>query len=456
MTTPPNRGGTSLASHTIWGRRSRRTGDVADCAAGLFPVFPEDRTTDAPPVADLPLDPVCGLRPAGRRGTRGRCRRRRLDPCRRDGRALRSEHLDRAGRGEGAAAAQPEGVRRPPDDRALRPLSRSLRQGRLRHHHGACGIFAAYPPLVAGDPRARQEGRRDAQSRHAGKHDRAGDRPRRPDPGDVGQSRASAARLSSRMRPRRFRGCARSRARGRSTSRSMAALRPTTRRRSRARARTCWSRAPRCSRAARPITTAPTSRRSAMPRRWRAGRLPDGRADRRQMDRRRTAAGDRHGRRVQARRQPLPRPHHGRRLVRLQGRGRALSSLRRARLPVGAPHADLSRAQGPHRRDLGGVFGAGAAHAGLDVRERPEIPRLHARHRQRLPLHARGLHGERAELHRQGHGADAVGQEDEADRQQRVARHHPHAQQRVRRHHRQQQRFLSEGAARARSTASTT
>ena len=60
---------------------------------------------------------------------------------------------------------------------------------------------------------------------------------------------------------------------------------------------------------------------------------------------------------------------------------------------------------------IGGLFGAGAAHAGLDVRERPAVSRLHARHRQRLSLHARGLYGERSELHRQGDGADAVGQE---------------------------------------------
>ena len=152
---------------------------------------------------------------------------------------------------------------------------------------------AARPPLAAGDPRARQEGRRDAQSRHAGEHDRAGDRPRRPDPGDVGQSGLRRPDVHS-VRGREDCAAARARRRaGRSTSRSMAASRRTTRRRSRAPAPTCWSRAPPCSRAAHPITIAPTSRRSAMPRRWRAGRLPDGRADRRQMDRRRTAAGDR-------------------------------------------------------------------------------------------------------------------------------------------------------------------
>ena len=48
----------------------------------------------------------------------------------------------------------------PSDDRAVRSLSRSLRQGRLRHHHRACRGRSARASLAAGDPRARQEGRR--------------------------------------------------------------------------------------------------------------------------------------------------------------------------------------------------------------------------------------------------------------------------------------------------------
>ena len=65
----------------------------------------------------------------------------------------------------GDAPAFEEDVRHAPDDRALRSLSRGLRQGRLRHHHGACGGRPARASLAAGDPRARQEGRRHAQSR---------------------------------------------------------------------------------------------------------------------------------------------------------------------------------------------------------------------------------------------------------------------------------------------------
>ena len=113
--------------------------------------------------------------------------------------------------------------------------------------------------------------------------------------------------------------------------------------------------------------------------------------------RRRAAAGNRHDRRVQARRQPLPRPHHRRRLVRLQGRARPLSSLRRARLPVGAPHADLPRAEEARGRDHGRLFDPGPARSRAGrSRTIPRYPGLHARHRQRLPLHARGLHRDRA------------------------------------------------------------
>ena len=90
------------------------------------------------------------------------------------------------------------------------------------------------------------------QSRHAGRDDRARDRPRRPHPGDVGQSRLRRPGLHP-VRGREDRAAARAgRRRGRSTSRSMAASRRTTRRWSRAPAPMCWSRAPPCSRAASP------------------------------------------------------------------------------------------------------------------------------------------------------------------------------------------------------------
>ena len=58
--------------------------------------------------------------------------------------------------------------------------------------------------------------------------------------------------------------------------------------------------------------------------------------------------------------------------------------------------------------------------AGLDVRGQSGVSGLCARPRQRLSLSARGLYGERSALHRQGHGADAVGQKNPADRQQRI------------------------------------
>ena len=172
--------------------------------------------------------------------------------------------------------------------------------------------------------------------------------------------------------------------------------------------------------------------------------------------RRRAAAGDRRDRPVQARRQRLPRPHHRRRLVRLQGRARPLSSLCRARLPVGASHADLSRTEEARWADFGRLFDPGPedSTAGPSSDD-PALPGLHPRQGQRLPLPARGLYREQSDLHRQGHGADAVGQEDQEDRQQRVVRDHPDAQHRVQRHHRRPRPTIIRRRCAPRSTRST-
>ena len=102
-------------------------------------------------------------------------------------------------------------------------------------------------------------------------------------------------------------------------------------------------------------------------------------------------AGDRQDRQFPAGRQRVSRPHHRRRLVRLQGRGRALSSLCRLYLPVGAPHADLSRAEEARRRDQRRHRHSRPAAARLDVRGQSGVSRLRAGPRQRLPLSARGL-----------------------------------------------------------------
>ena len=142
----------------------------------------------APPAPHRAVDPGFGLLQARRGGARGRGRRRRLDPPRRDGRAFRAGHHLRAGRGEGAAPDHAEDARRPSDDRAGRSASRSLRQGRRRHHHRACRGRPASAPLAAGDPRARQEGRRHHEPGDAGRDDRARHRPGRSGAGDVGQS----------------------------------------------------------------------------------------------------------------------------------------------------------------------------------------------------------------------------------------------------------------------------
>ena len=61
------------------------------------------------------------------------------------------------------AAVRPvtaKAARRAPDDRAGRPLSRRLRQGRRRQHHRPCRGRPASPPLAPGDPRRGQEGGR--------------------------------------------------------------------------------------------------------------------------------------------------------------------------------------------------------------------------------------------------------------------------------------------------------
>ena len=113
------------------------------------------------------VDPGFRFRQTGRRGPRRRCGRRRLDPSRRDGRAFRPQHFLRPRRHQGDAPAHQEDLRRASDDLAVRSVSRGLRQGRLRSHHGACRGRPASASLAAGDPRARQEGRRLAQSGHA-------------------------------------------------------------------------------------------------------------------------------------------------------------------------------------------------------------------------------------------------------------------------------------------------
>ena len=153
----------------------------------------------------------------------------------------------------------------------------------------------------------------------------------------------------------------------------------------------------------------------------------------------------------------LPRSHHGRRLVGLQGRGRALSPLCRPWLPVGASHADLSRAQEARAARSRVAYAIpGIKEQGWTFEDNPAFPDCTPDTRQWLPLSARGLYGERPALHRQGHGADAVGQEDPAHRQQRVVRNHPHAQQRVQAASPATTPTIIRRRCAARSTASTT
>ena len=129
------------------------------------------------------LDPVGRLRPP-RRGGRGRRRgRRRLDPSRRDGRPLRAEHHLRPARRQG----DPRPPRRKsstchlmiaPADPYLAAFAKAGAD--IITVHAEAG--AASRPLAAGDPRARQEGRRVAQPVDAGERHRIRARPARPRP----------------------------------------------------------------------------------------------------------------------------------------------------------------------------------------------------------------------------------------------------------------------------------
>ena len=92
------------------------------------------------------VDPCRGFRAARRGSPRDRQGRRRLHPCRRDGRPFRAEHHHRPERREGAAPARRTAVRRPSDDRAGRSLHPGIRRSRRRHHHRAPGSRPAPPP----------------------------------------------------------------------------------------------------------------------------------------------------------------------------------------------------------------------------------------------------------------------------------------------------------------------
>src|SRR5215216_2601792 len=92
------------------------------------------------------------------------------------------------------------------------------------------------------------------------------------------------------------------------------------------------------------------------------------------MARRRAAGRVSQGRAIQAHRQPISRFDHRRRLVRLQGRGGALSPLRRIQLPVGASHADLSRDQEARSCHHGRLFGPRLARAGWTFENDPSFP----------------------------------------------------------------------------------
>ena len=112
-----------------------------------------------------------------------------------------------------------------------------------------------------------------------------------------------------------------------------------------------------------------------------------------------------------------------------------------ARLPLGAPHADLPAAEEADRGDRRLV--RRAAHAGrrLDVQRRVAGPSL------RHPAALRDLPEGRSRLFRPGDDAGPVGQAAGEDRLQRIGRHHPHAELGLRRLRRALARLLPGDAA---------
>ena len=76
---------------------------------------------------------------------------------------------------------------------------------------------------------------------------------------------------------------------------------------------------------------------------------------------------------------------------------------------LGAPHADLSRAEEARWPDFGRLFDSRPEAAGLDLRGQSRVTRTARPTRSTASTTARGLYREQSELHRQGDGADACG-----------------------------------------------
>ena len=151
-------------------------------------------------------------------------------------------------------------------------------------------------------------------------------------------------------------------------------------------------------------------------------------------------------------RRQLPQFRHGgrqsgpERRRRICRRSRPLSSLYLARLPVGAPHADLSSTRKPRQCDFGFARRAALRQDRLGIRQRDTAARadnvngkIDAR---------RNLSPRRSALYRPRFGAGAVGQEAAHHRQQRIVRNHPHVEFGVQCVHQRPHRLLSRRIAR--------
>ncbi len=160
---------------------------------------------------------------------------------------------------------------------------------------------------------------------------------------------------------------------------------------------------------------------------------------------------------VSSGRRRVPQLDHARRRSRrgragrLRGGARPLPPLRLARLPVGAPDADLPQAEGTGARHLALVRARVHGRRRLDVRRRAGVipdpstaPPTSTRSTRR-----------RAGLLRPRHRARAVRQGDAHDRVERVVRDHPDDELGLRRRRREPATTTIPTRCAARSTAST-
>src|SRR5574337_704661 len=169
---------------------------------------PAFRVRHEPHLPHRPQPAVGRFRAPRRRAARGRRRRRRLDPLRRDGQPLRPEPDLRPDGVPGAEAARGDGRggegadRRAPDGAAGRRARHRVRAGRCRPDQLPPRREHARRPHAAADPRRRLPSRAGVQSGGAYRRRRMGDRQGRPaarDERQPGLRRAELHRFGTRQ-----------------------------------------------------------------------------------------------------------------------------------------------------------------------------------------------------------------------------------------------------------------